>query len=104
MRGELGSGGRYRAGNGSAEPEPATGLTFFTDTLLAALPQPAPARRLYLPHDVPRTEARRLRREGWITVAALGPDADPAAAARVMGCAFVWDKGQPAPVDLSRKT
>jgi ATP phosphoribosyltransferase regulatory subunit len=104
VRGELGSGGRYRAGNGLAEAEPATGLTLFTDTLLAALPQPAPARRLYLPFDVRATEARRLRREGWVTVAALGPDADPAATARALGCGYVWDKGQSVPVNSARKT
>ena len=103
VRGELGSGGRYRVGNGSVESEPATGLTFFTDTLLAALPPPAPARRLYLPHDVASAEARRLRREGWITVSALGPDADPAVTARALRCAFVWDKGKSIPLDISRK-
>lgn len=103
VRGELGSGGRYRAGNGSAEAEPATGLTLFTDTLLTALPRPAPARRLYLPLDVPAAEARRLRDEGWITVAALGPDAEPAAAARAMDCGHVWDNGRSVPVDLSRQ-
>lgn len=104
VRGELGSGGRYLAGNGSADAEPATGLTFFTDTLLSALPRPAPARCLYLPREVPAGEARRLRRDGWITVAALGPDTDPIATARTMGCGYIWDKGRPAPVNLSSKT
>ncbi len=104
VRGELGSGGRYLAGNGSADAEPATGLTFFTDTLLSALPRPAPARSLYLPREVPADEARRLRRDGWITVAALDPDPDPIATARTMGCGHIWEKGRPTPVDISNKT
>jgi ATP phosphoribosyltransferase regulatory subunit len=98
VRGELGSGGRYRTGNGSNGGELATGLTFFTDTLLAAWPRPETRRRVYLPLGVQPAAARRLRQEGWITVAALGADADPAAAARAMGCTHVWDTRAAAPV------
>ncbi len=97
VRGELGSGGRYRAGNGAADP--ATGLTLFTDTLLAALPRPAAERRLYLPLAVPAAERRNLRREGWITLAALTADSDPIAAARASGCTHLWRDGQIVPVD-----
>ncbi len=108
VRGELGSGGRYRTGRGAGDApdggEPATGLTLFTDTLLAALPRPEPGRRVYVPHGVSPAIARRLRREGWTTVAALGADADPVAAARATGCGHVWDARQSAPVALSRST
>ncbi|MBM3951008.1 MAG: ATP phosphoribosyltransferase regulatory subunit [Rhodospirillales bacterium] len=106
VRGELGSGGRYRTGgnpmNGLANGEPATGLTLFTDTLLAALPRPDRGRRVYVPLGVSAAVARRLRGEGWATVAALGADADPVAAARAMGCGHIWDTGKSAPVEISR--
>ncbi len=103
VRGELGSGGRYRTGgNGAGDAEPATGLTIFADTLLAALPRPVPGRKIYVPHGATSAVARRLRREGWITVAALGSDADPAAAARAMGCDHIWDSRKSAPVEIRK--
>lgn len=69
VRGELGRGGRYEIGFG--QEESATGFTLYTDTLLRAVPRPAPARRIYLPMGTPPDTARRLRAEGWITVHAL---------------------------------
>lgn len=103
VRGELGSGGRYRtSGIGASDAEPATGLTLFADTLLAALPRPVPGRRIYVPLGATSSIARRLRREGWITVAALGDDADPAATARAMGCDHVWDTRKSAPIEISQ--
>src|SRR5215472_9900759 len=49
--GDLGRGGRYEAGDPSA-PEPATGFTLYTDTILRTLPRPAAPRRLLLPFGV----------------------------------------------------
>src|SRR5207253_8777763 len=46
--GELGRGGRYQAGD-AAEPEPATGFTLYTDTILRTLPLAASLRRLPIP-------------------------------------------------------
>jgi ATP phosphoribosyltransferase regulatory subunit len=103
VRGELGSGGRYRTGGeGPGDAEPATGLTLFTDTLLTALPRPVPGRKIYVPLGATPAIARRLRREGWITVAALSADADPAAAARAMGCGHVWDARKAVPVKIGK--
>src|SRR5947199_6413223 len=45
--GELGRGGRYQAG--AAVPEPATGFTLYTDTILRTLPEPTPRRRVLVP-------------------------------------------------------
>ncbi|HEC14278.1 MAG TPA: ATP phosphoribosyltransferase regulatory subunit, partial [Rhodospirillales bacterium] len=65
VRGELGRGGRYLAGNG----EPATGVSLFMDSVLRALPTPNnTGRRLFLPSETDEETARRLRHEGWITV------------------------------------
>ena len=61
--GELGRGGRYQAGDPAA-PEPATGFTLYTDTILRTLPEPAPRRRLFVPFDADRARARALRERG----------------------------------------
>jgi ATP phosphoribosyltransferase regulatory subunit len=95
--GELGRGGRYRAGDPAA-PEPATGVTLYTDTVLRTLPQPPARRRVLLPLDADRVHARALREEGWITVAGLLPAADWHAEARRLGCDYVLEAGEPRPV------
>ena len=98
VRGELGRGGRYLVDDGDAG-EPAVGFTLFMDTVLRASPAPPPQRRLYLPHGTPREEGRRLRGQGWATVAGLAPVADPADEARRLACDHVWRDGRAAAVD-----
>lgn len=95
--GELGRGGRYQAGDPSA-PEPATGFTLYTDTIIRTLPEPAARCRVLVPLGADRASARALREEGWVTVAALTPAADWAAEARRLGCAYVLDNGKPKPL------
>ena len=94
MVGELGRGGRYQAGDPAA-PEPATGFTLYTDTILRTLPSAAPSRRLLLPFGANRTLSRGLRETGWITVAALEPAEDWRAEARRLGCGYVLEHGAP---------
>jgi len=89
VRGELGRGGRYRTGNGGGEP--ATGFTLYTDTVLRALPEQAPTKRLYLPQGADPAAAARLRGEGWATVAGLAPTANPAAEAKRLKCGHWLD-------------
>jgi ATP phosphoribosyltransferase regulatory subunit len=97
-RAELGRGGRYVAGNGHLEssrgPEPATGFTLYTDTVLAVVPPPAPPRRLYLPAGTPVAEGRRRRAEGWVTIASLAAEGDVAAAARRLDCGHALIDGE----------
>jgi ATP phosphoribosyltransferase regulatory subunit len=81
VRGELGRGGRYLTGNGAGEP--ATGFTIYTDLVIEALPNPTPLRRLFVPGGSDTALVRRLRGEGWITVAALRPGGDQAEAKRL---------------------
>ncbi len=95
--GELGRGGRYQAGAPEA-PEPATGFTLYTDTVLRTLPAPPPRRRVLVPPDTDPARARTLRAEGWITVAALLPAADWRKEARRLDCGHVLEKGAPHPV------
>jgi ATP phosphoribosyltransferase regulatory subunit len=83
VRGELGRGGRYRAGEAG---EAATGLTFYMDTVIRSLPVPVAGRKVYLPHGLVPEVGRRLREQGWVTVAGLAPAADAAAEADRLGC------------------
>jgi ATP phosphoribosyltransferase regulatory subunit len=96
VRGELGRGGRYVAGNG--KPEPATGVTLYTDTILRAMPARAAARRLFVPLGADEAAAARLREEGWVTVAGLAELTDDVAEARRLGCAALLRNGKAEPV------
>ena len=97
VRGELGRGGRYRAGEALklGNGEPAIGFTLFTDTLLQAVPDLAPANRLFVPRGTAAEAAARLRAEGWVTVAGLAATSDPRAEARRQGCSYVMIDGKP---------
>jgi ATP phosphoribosyltransferase regulatory subunit len=97
IRGELGSGGRYEAGPAS---ESSTGFTLYTDTVLRGVPEAPPARRIYLPLGTRRGDAALLRREGWVTVAALTAAAPDGEAAR-LGCGHVWQDGAAVPVSAA---
>ena len=99
--GELGRGGRYEAGDPLA-PEPATGFTLYTDTILRTLNAPPPRRRVLMPLDADRGRAGALREQGWITVAALAPTADWREEARRLGCPYVLEDGEPRLVDAGR--
>jgi len=105
IRGELGRGGRYVAGGHQAEngytkrappePQPSTGFTLYTDTVLRSLkfgPQPP---RVLLPHGTDHATGIELRTAGWITVAALEPVADARAEAVRLACSHVLIDGKP---------
>jgi ATP phosphoribosyltransferase regulatory subunit len=96
--GELGRGGRYQAGDPSS-PEPATGFTLYTDTILRTLAAPPSRRRVLVPPGSDPARARALRAEGWITVAALLPAADWPAEARRLDCGYLLEGGKPRPID-----
>ncbi len=68
------------------------------DSLLRALPAPAPACRLFAPVGVDAAALARLRAEGWRVAAALEPCDDARAEARRQGCSHVLADG--AIVDL----
>jgi ATP phosphoribosyltransferase regulatory subunit len=103
VRGELGSGGRYLAGDGGAG-EPATGATLYLDTIIRALPAPAAGKRLFLPAGTALKEARALREAGWTTLACLDAEAEPRAEAARLGCTHILAGGKPvALTDKGRK-
>ncbi|WP_299615929.1 ATP phosphoribosyltransferase regulatory subunit [Pelagibius sp.] len=89
VRGELGRGGRYQASGAGGAQESSTGFTLFMDTVLRAIPAPEVPRRLFLPHGTAAAEARRLRAEGWVTLAGLSAEEDAEAEARRLGCSHL---------------
>jgi ATP phosphoribosyltransferase regulatory subunit len=95
--GELGRGGRYDAGDAVA-PEPATGFTLYTDTILKALPEALASCRVLLPLGTDCTRANALRAAGWVTVAALSPVGDWRAEAHRLGCSHVLEGENPVAV------
>ena len=86
VRGELGSGGRYRAG---VDAEPAAGFTLYTDTVVRAVPAPLPVRRVYLPCGTSPERGEDLRARSWVTIAGLTPVSDLEVEARRLGCDHV---------------
>ena len=98
--GELGRGGRYIAGD-SAAPEPATGVTLYTDTILSTLPASPPPPRVLVPPGADSEATARLRKDGWITVAALTPTSDWRGEARRLGCTHALEGAAPTPIVAS---
>ena len=91
VRGELGSGGRYRAGGGEtddADGEAATGFSLFMDTILRAIPLGERPSRVFVPRGTARAATQALRHEGWVTVMGLNGAADTAEAQR-MNCTHI---------------
>jgi ATP phosphoribosyltransferase regulatory subunit len=100
--GELGRGGRYQAGD-PAIPEPATGFTLYTDTILRTLPEAPRRRRVLVPLGADREHAQALREAGWVTIAALAPAKDWRAEARRLGCDYVIEDREPKPLAPATK-
>jgi ATP phosphoribosyltransferase regulatory subunit len=92
--GELGRGGRYQAGDPAA-PEPATGFTLYTDTILRTLPDAPSPRRVLVPLGADGVHAAKLRDKGWITVAALELAPDWRAEACRLGCTHILEGAAP---------
>ncbi|WP_374383839.1 ATP phosphoribosyltransferase regulatory subunit [Dongia sp.] len=89
VRGEFGRGGRYVNHAGEA----ATGFSLYLDTLLATLPVPAGAKRVFIPLGGDSAAALRLRNEGWVTVQGLDA-ADTRAEAARLKCSHYLEGGQ----------
>ncbi len=88
---ELGRGGRYL----TADQEPATGLTLYSDALLRVAPVPPSPPLVFLPPGADQAAAARLRAEGFATIAALG---ESEAAASRLGCTHVLRGAAAVPV------
>jgi ATP phosphoribosyltransferase regulatory subunit len=93
---ELGRGGRYHSkARDSVEPgEPATGFTFYSENLLAAMPLPVANPMLYLPYSTPPQIALHYQQQGFVTVQELEPSADAKVAASRQGCSHLLQADQ----------
>jgi ATP phosphoribosyltransferase regulatory subunit len=96
----LGRGGRYICG----DAEPATGLTLYPDAILRVAPTRAARKRVFIPVGASQARAAGLRREGYATVAALGPTADDLAEAARAGCTHVLSNGTVRPLVAETQT
>lgn len=86
VRGELGRGGRYLARTPDGGSEAATGFSVYLDSILRALPTPAMAEKLFLPHGTPPATGRALRKKGFRTVQGLTETGDSLQEARKQLC------------------
>lgn len=98
LHGELGRGGRYMASTAAQGAETATGVTIYMDMLLRILGEAEAPARLYLPAGTSPAERRALQADGWLTVMAFAPAANPAEEARRLGCSHYWHGGAVATV------
>ncbi len=100
VRGELGTGGRYLAGQGGQandDGEPATGVTLFLDSVLRALKAPAPSPKVYLPAGTPSTDVAILHGQGFRTLQGFdGVDAKTEATR--LGCSHLFDGAEARPL------
>ncbi|WP_374763719.1 ATP phosphoribosyltransferase regulatory subunit [Yunchengibacter salinarum] len=85
-RGEIGRGGRYGVLHADGHREGAAGFSVYLDVLMEALPDSAPAARLFIPYEAGTAAADAARAEGWRVLAGLSPVTDAAAEARRLGC------------------
>lgn len=91
IRGAAGRGGTYKiTGTGEA----ATGFTLYVDRIGGAIPQPKVAPKVFLPTGFSESKAKRLRAEGFRTVAQIGSDDDP----KALGCTHVLADGESKPI------
>jgi len=86
VRGELGRGGRYHAGDQS---EPASGFSLYLDSVLRALPAVPEGETVYLPFGTPPETGATLRDAGWTTQSGLEQEADAAQEAKRLGCTHI---------------
>ena len=89
-RGELGRGGRFVTVGG----EPSTGCTLFLDSVLRAVARPPPRARLFVPLGTEPEAVRRMRADGWVTVAGLEATVEPRAEARRLNCSHALIEGR----------
>ena len=71
LGGEVGRGGAYTILHEDGREEPAIGFSIYPDPLLDLMQRHEPERRVMLPPGHDQDVARRLRAQGWVTVAAL---------------------------------
>ena len=92
---EIGRGGAYNIVH-DGHSEPAVGFSLYVDGLVDAGFGVVEHRRILLPLGTSPEIGERLRAEGWVTVAALEPDA------AADGCTHRWSDNAAVPVEIVR--
>lgn len=90
ISGEIGRGGTYTIRHPDGHEETAVGFSLYVDPLVEAGLGTLETPRIFLPLGTDPEQGRRLRADGWVTVAALF-DADTAEA---NACSHVWKDGK----------
>lgn len=91
IRAELGRGGRYR----TATQEPATGFTFYAESLMPVLPRAKNRPRILVPFDVSENISVALINEGYVVVRNLSRGTDLMNEAKRQHCHAVLENGKP---------
>ncbi len=91
LAGEAGRGGSYTILHADGREEAAVGFSLFLDPLVDAGLMQMSTRRVFIPLGSPPEIAADLRRQGWVTVAAICPGCDAVG----LGCAHRLDSGEP---------
>lgn len=93
---ELGTGGEYRVryGEDDSDGEPASGFTFYSDSLLRVAQSYQPAQSILMAANTKTEEESKLREDGWIAIKLLDPAIDIFAHAKQLNCGFVFAKGE----------
>jgi ATP phosphoribosyltransferase regulatory subunit len=91
LAGEIGRGGTYSIMDAVGGEEDAVGFSLYLDPLVDAGLGQEPRRRIFLPLGSDPLAAAALRKDGWITIAALS-DADQGPA---LGCSHWLDGSTP---------
>ena len=94
VRGELGRGGRYLVNSEHGEGEPATGFSLYLDSLMRALDDYKPQKKIFVPYGLARKVLSDLQSQGYNTIQGLEDFADIAAEAKRMECDYFWSDGQ----------
>lgn len=90
IRAELGRGGRYRTATG----EPATGFTFYAESLMPVLHRAKPRARILVPFDTPHQMLEGLIREGYMVLRNLSDQADLVMEAKRQHCHAILEYGK----------
>ncbi len=91
IRAELGRGGRYR----TATHEPATGFTFYAESLMPVLPRAKNRARILVPFETDATQVAGLVKEGYVVLRSLSKDSDLTAEAKRQACHAILENKKP---------
>lgn len=95
MTAEAGRGGAYAVRHADGRAEPAFGFSLYVDSLVDAGLGAEARERVWLPLGTPAGVGAELRRDGWVTVAALGDEAIGG------GCTHRWNGSAVTPANPS---